>query len=157
MMDYRAAIESLDERTGHVHTLVDVTHIGKKAPELVSDNDLIVIGFFHGEKHANEARARRDAALAPPVTPSASTDDEDREAFDAAFTRRFSKSLSAEDRALLSEHVAEWQLHEVRLFLKDMNEKNVLRNQRLAALEQRNQELEARILELETQRAAVLR
>ena len=64
-IDYKAALEKLDPSRG---TREDLARVGQKlreSPADVTDADLVVYGFWLGEKSAAEARARRDVARTP--------------------------------------------------------------------------------------------
>src|SRR5205085_8002916 len=73
-MTYTAALEALDVKRGHVHTVADWRLVGEKAqraPAELTEDDLVVLEGFGGPSCATAARARRDAALAPPDPPPA--------------------------------------------------------------------------------------
>jgi hypothetical protein len=77
-VDYQSAIEALDRKVCRVHTLDDWRRVGEKsqrAPATLTDDDIVILGYFDGEQSAATARARRAKALAPPVpvTPPVAT------------------------------------------------------------------------------------
>lgn len=151
----------------YAHGVRDWQRVATKAletPGELTQLDLAIIGYFGGEKDRAEADAARRKALFPPVPapppapkpaaarrpqPTFKTAEAYLAAFNAAYTKfeTDAKSLSADDWALLSAKVPQWEFHGARLFMEAMNQKNEERNARIKALE-------ARVLELEAQRAA---
>ena len=66
---YRTAIEQLDQKMGRPVTIDDWHRIGSKPGAALTDDDLVVCGYFGGPSAAAAARARREKALAPPPPP----------------------------------------------------------------------------------------
>jgi hypothetical protein len=76
MPTYTAALEALDVKRGHVHTVADWHRIRDKAehaPASLSDDDLVVLEGFGGPKDAVAARAHRDQARHPAPVKAATT------------------------------------------------------------------------------------
>jgi hypothetical protein len=72
--DYKSRIEALDQKLGRTVTLTDLDAAGNKAEHALTElteDDLTVLGYFHGAKHVAAIRARRDLALQPPRPPAA--------------------------------------------------------------------------------------
>jgi hypothetical protein len=136
--DYRAALERLDEQMGRVHTLADCSASVKESidtPETLDDRDLILIGFLHGDRGVSEARMRQmksAAAIAEAQAPRA--------------------IKSAETKAPTMTKAQLEALAEG--FAKGMKPIFASYKTKIAALEQANKDLEARVLELEAQHAA---
>jgi hypothetical protein len=69
-----AAIEQIEKKRGSVFTTYDANRVSEKAastPGTLTDEDLVVVAFFHGEHRAAEAREKRDKALHPLADPPA--------------------------------------------------------------------------------------
>src|SRR5688572_16582796 len=66
-MNYPAELEALDRKHGHVHTMDDWRRIGEKEGADLTDDDIVVCGFFGGPQSAAQARARRMLALNEPA------------------------------------------------------------------------------------------
>jgi hypothetical protein len=137
-MDYRAALAALDAKAGRIHTLADCRAAYAKSierPEELDDRDLILIGFVHGEKAVSAARVRQvqsAAAIAEAQLPMA--------------------TKSAETQPPVMTEIELHALVEgVANGLKPILERY---KTQIAALEQANKDLEARVLELEAQAAA---
>ena len=168
--DPTAAIEALDRKVGRVQTLDDV-HLAceksQRAPEAVTDDDITLIRFFHGENAAARARERRAKALAPPpratvptlasrATPRVKvwqkypTPEAYQKAFDEAYERfkRDVQTVTKDDAQLLNQKVQAWELHSLRKFVLSINDKNKVRDARLDALE--SAQLETRVKALES-------
>jgi hypothetical protein len=76
MTDYRAALDALDVKAGRIHTLADCAVAYQKSietPERLTDKDLVLIGFVHGDTGVSEARLRQmqATAMAEPQAPMA--------------------------------------------------------------------------------------
>lgn len=73
MTTYTAALEALDVKRGHVHTVADWHRISAKAlhsPEAITEDDLVIIGHFEGDAKVAQLRERRRLALAPEPAPA---------------------------------------------------------------------------------------
>jgi hypothetical protein len=78
MNAYATHLEALDQKAGRTHTVDDWRRVGEKSqstPQALTDDDLIILAYFDGEKAMANARARRAAAVAPnpPSLPAQST------------------------------------------------------------------------------------
>jgi hypothetical protein len=71
----KAQLEALDQKAGRVHTMDDWRRVGElsqRTPEALTDDDLVILAYFAGEKDAARALARRTQARTPP-TPAPAT------------------------------------------------------------------------------------
>ena len=69
-----AQLDRLDAKWGRTVKLSDCQVISEKAqhtPAQLTDDELLVLEGFYGQAHADNARARRTKALAPPPAPAA--------------------------------------------------------------------------------------
>lgn len=147
-------LDALDRKTGWVHTIADWQRICEKAqhtPAALTDDDLIVVAYFDGATGANRARERRTKALAPPPPPEPS-----KSIIDNTFPGPAADQWPREDETW-ADYVKRCPatpvplavFNDLQQFVLEMNTKNIERNQRL-------ERLEARVLELEAQRAAAV-
>ena len=76
-MTPQAALEALDQKARRVHTLQDTRRVCEKSqtsPAALTDDDLTIIRYFHGEAAADKYATLRAKALAgPPVPPAPRT------------------------------------------------------------------------------------
>jgi hypothetical protein len=74
MTDAKAALETLDQKAGRVHTRADMRRIYEKSlsnPAAILEDDLTIVRYFHGEQEAAKYAARRANAIAgPPADPA---------------------------------------------------------------------------------------
>ena len=137
-------LEAIEQRTGRVHTTHDHGLVCEKAatrPADLSDEDLAVLEFFGGTRHAVEARAKRDRARRPSVDPSKpvaaapaveTVHVRDGETIADFCTRAGDVPVTMDVLGVL------WK------FVERINDKNKERNARLDALEKRLAALESR-------------
>jgi hypothetical protein len=169
MNDYGPELEALDRKLGHVHTLADCERVCVKSmsrPDTLTDDDITIIAGFHGPMAGAEARARRGKALAPayaleqpaPIaqtkattgpapaanTKPASHSDSEPKTLEELFARMGTKPVSYKMLGATLEALSDVIFDVFKNHSEGLN-----------ALRQRNKELEARILELEAQRAVM--
>jgi hypothetical protein len=144
-MNY-AVLEALDKKYCRTITVEDWHRLSDKTAAEYTDDDLTIIEGFSGPQSAAAARARRDAALAPPdppalvtkaiETPAVAADDDTWEQFVA---RHGDMPMTLKSTAeLVNVLMDEWTA---------MNERNKERNARIAALEAEVDKLKARPLQ----------
>ena len=68
-MRWDAGLDALDRKFGRVVTVEDWRIVGEKAPDALTDDDLLILKAFGGAATADLARALRTKALAPPTPP----------------------------------------------------------------------------------------
>jgi hypothetical protein len=68
--DPRQALEALDQKAFRIHTRADATAVYEKLlrdPRAITEDDLVVIRFFHGDQEADKYAALRAKAIAGPT------------------------------------------------------------------------------------------
>lgn len=60
---FAAEMDALDRKAGRVHTVDDWRRVGEKAPGELTDDDIVIIGYFDGETAASAALAKRAAVV----------------------------------------------------------------------------------------------
>lgn len=161
---FAAHLEALDQKAGHIHTMGDwqrVGEISQHQPQALTDDDLLILAYFGGEKTASRDRARRMQARNPPPPapatkaaplPAAQAGNSNDRANVRADTADSDDGLTWKE--YVAKHGHEWITLALAAALVDqvddvwkqqwnkMNEKNVERNARHDAAEARLKALE---------------
>jgi hypothetical protein len=160
---YKAlSLEQLDKKVGRVHTIDDWRRVGEKAdraPGSLTDDDLVIITAFEGERAGAQARARRETALSPPAPPPAPAAPVKRTAepdvdrlFDVVADFIASDAAHGERLNAVMDYIKAYPRADLVLPLlawaRGSNRKNQERNQKIATLE-------AKIVTLEAEQAQI--
>jgi hypothetical protein len=142
-MDY-ALLEDLDRRYKRTITINDFNALNTKAITALNEDDLVIATVFGGPEHAEQLRARRDKALAPPAPPPAPVKRK------AVVTEPVPEPDDDSWEAFVRRHAHQpVRFEHLDIVLGELKEQIVKRNKQIAALETKNDSHETRIVALE--------